>query len=532
MQLESMPPGRPKKLRDQKTFDQIVELFEKHLTPGRGAAARRANLFNYPVGSETVHKAKLLKRLALVHALCALTGRKPSGPLQVKALQIWNQKNDYVPRNGSKTWADDEIQRLYHMQIDLCNVSDLGEKEWAELVGDVETYPRLNLKPMRRIRQKRHEDQTLSEEAKDESGLMSASETDASEEETKGGATRLPSYMFQQMQEMGVTLKWEDDSETNTAESAKGNGVLPLLSEPGIVRQRCRSAASSTEPALNSPPWAETCTEKDSYMTPAQILKEECDDEANTQAKIKYAESLGEGVDEDGKRRGWYHCETINAPVYYYAKNMAHAVKLRDDEKQMTKQSTKTSPEALAAHAREACMISTSETLRIDDSCPCYTDTENNPVYGTFIDRPSDQGMAQAEFTGSAGTKLIVELPFLTYKEYKDQHAVYCKPKRGRRSKKLKQRRSKKLKPVKNRKVKVLKKAKAISNKAGKVTQKAPQKGKKGDTKPYRPDQYYLLKRPADISVDQARADWRAMSPNDKKQFGHDTWEERQARTR
>ena len=73
-------------------------------------------------------------------------------------------------------------------------------------------------------------------------------------------------------------------------------------------------------------------------------------------------------------------------------------------------------------------------------------------------------------------------------------------------------------------------KAKAISNKAGKVTQEAPQKGKKGDTKPYRPDQYYLLKRPADISVDQARADWRAMSPYDKKQFGIDTWEERKAR--
>ena len=46
-------------------------------------------------------------------------------------------------------------------------------------------------------------------------------------------------------------------------------------------------------------------TQEDLYMTRAQILKEECDDEANTQAKIKYAESLGEGVDEDGKRRGW-----------------------------------------------------------------------------------------------------------------------------------------------------------------------------------------------------------------------------------
>ena len=148
------------------------------------------------------------------------------------------------------------------------------------------------------------------------------------------------------MQEMGVKVKWEDNSETNTAESAKGNGVLPLPSEPGIVRQRCRSAASSTEPApvpkaLNSPPRAETGTEEDLYMTPAQILKEECDDEANLQAKIKYAESLGEGVNEDGKRQGWYRDESRqNAPVYYYARNMVHAVKLRDDKKLATKQST------------------------------------------------------------------------------------------------------------------------------------------------------------------------------------------------
>ena len=82
-------------------------------------------------------------------------------------------------------------------------------------------------------------------------------------------------------------------------------------------------------------------TQEDSYMTTAQILKEECGDEANAQAKIKFAESLGEGVDEDGKRKGWYRDETRqNAPVYYYAKNMVHAVKLRDDKKLATKQST------------------------------------------------------------------------------------------------------------------------------------------------------------------------------------------------
>ena len=82
-------------------------------------------------------------------------------------------------------------------------------------------------------------------------------------------------------------------------------------------------------------------TQEDSYMTEAQILKEECGDRANTQAKIRFAESFGEGVNEDGKRKGWYRDDTRNgAPVYYYAKNMVHAVKLRDDKKLATKQST------------------------------------------------------------------------------------------------------------------------------------------------------------------------------------------------
>ena len=91
----------------------------------------------------------------------------------------------------------------------------------------------------------------------------------------------------------------------------------------------------------------------------------------------------------------------------------------------------------------------------------------------------------------------------------------------------------------------LLKRAKAISNKAGKVTQKAPQKKpaahqkgptglnlEEAGTKPFRPDQYYLLKRPADMPVETARNNWRAMSPNEKKQFGIDTWEERKARKR
>ena len=80
MQLESMPPvGRPKKARDKKTKDLVVELFETHLAPPKSAAVQRKNLFNYPLGNETVQKTKLLKQLPLVYGLCALTERKLSG---------------------------------------------------------------------------------------------------------------------------------------------------------------------------------------------------------------------------------------------------------------------------------------------------------------------------------------------------------------------------------------------------------------------------------------------------------------------
>ena len=200
-----------------------------------------------------------------------------------------------------------------------------------------------------------------------------------------------------------------------------------------------------------------------------------------------------------------------------------------------------TSPEDLAAHAREVC-ISTLETLRIENNCPCYTDSENNIVVGTFIDTPSDDGMAQAEFTDTAGTKQIVELPFLTYKEYKDDSAIYCKP-------------TKKRKGLSKNRRRLFKKGKAISKKAGKVTKKpaAHQKGPTGPnieeagttahekgptglnleeagTKPFRPQQYYLLNRPAGMPILPARKDWKAMSPEEKTQFGIDTWEERKAR--
>ena len=158
--------------------------------------------------------------------------------------------------------------------------------------------------------------------------------------------------------------------------------------------------------------------------------------------------------------------------------------------------------------------------------------------------------MAQAEFTDTAGTKQIVELPFLTYKEYKDASATYCKP-------------TKKRKGLSKNRRRLFSKGKAISKKTGKVTGKVAKKPAahqtgptdfgspaktarptkrlcddedvKGEayfkhTKPFRPHQYFLLKRPQGMDVLQARKAWIAMSPKEKSQYGIDTWEARKAR--
>ena len=62
----------------------------------------------------------------------------------------------------------------------------------------------------------------------------------------------------------------------------------------------------------------------------------------------------------------------------------------------------------------------------------------------------------------------------------------------------------------------------------------APQEGQEGQeghsTKPLRPLQYYLLKRPAGMSYSKAKRKWKAMSREDKTHFGVDTLEERKAR--
>ena len=211
VQIESMPGGRPNVARDPKTRDRVVELFEKHLAPTKGDAVRRKSLFNYPTKGDVVQKTKLLKQLPLVYALCALTDRQLSGPMQVKALIRWNAKHHYVPHHGSRKWAETQIEMLYSMEIDLCKVSALGEKEWADLVGDVEKYPRLEVTDNAEVEE---EDEEVVEEvvdhaepkAKDQS-IAACIETDAVEEDS----TDLPSFMFGHLHEQGVTIKSDDN---------------------------------------------------------------------------------------------------------------------------------------------------------------------------------------------------------------------------------------------------------------------------------------------------------------------------------
>ena len=470
-----MPAGRPKVARDNKIKARVVEFFEQHLTPKKGSAARRAPLFIYPEGRETVHKAKLQKQLPFVYGLCALTARKLSGPMQVQALLEWNTKHRYVPHHGSKAWAQAEICKLFAMEMDLCKVSALGETEWADLVGDVKKYPRLEVTDQD---VEELDTQTPSETPLDEDSAEQPVPVQPYLEE-QITLRQLPSFMCQDLEEMGVTV----DRVSDTSESAKGSDVLSLPSEPGTVPK-----------ALNDP---ETGTGGQPYT------KSACTEQTNT--------------------------KDSEAPE------------------------ANTSPEDLAAHAREVC-ISTLETLRIENNCPCYTDSENNIVVGTFIDTPSDDGMAQAEFTDTAGTKQIVELPFLTYKEYKDESATYCKPKSKRKG------------LSKNRR-RLFSKGKVISKKTGKVTGKVAKKpaahqtgptdfgspaktarptkrlrvdqdvteagtrahGEAG-TKPFRPHQYFLLKRPVGMDVLQAKKAWTAMSVKEKSQYGVDTWQARKER--
>ena len=123
-------------------------------------------------------------------------------------------------------------------------------------------------------------------------------------------ATCLPSFMFQSLQEMGVTVKSEDHSQTNTSESAKGNGVLSLPSEPGTVPkalgvgQHCGSAASSTEPgpvpkALNSP---ETGTggqpDTKSACTPPTNTKDSETQEENTSREVNTSQEVNTAYEE------------------------------------------------------------------------------------------------------------------------------------------------------------------------------------------------------------------------------------------
>ena len=85
----------------------------------------------------------------------------------------------------------------------------------------------------------------------------------------------------------------------------------------------------------------EQFTQEIVYCTEAQILKEERGNEANCRAKIEFARSMGEGINEPGEQKGWYRDPSRdNAPVYYYARNVVHAIKLRKDQGRRSNQST------------------------------------------------------------------------------------------------------------------------------------------------------------------------------------------------
>ena len=107
---------------------------------------------------------------------------------------------------------------------------------------------------------------------------MSANiETDVFEEEDS--TCSMPPCMFHRLQQMGVT-------------KSEGSNWYSYT---------CQDSYSQEEV----------------YLTWDQVLKEECFNEANAQAKIEYAEALGEGVNEPGKPKGWYRDESRhNAPVF------------------------------------------------------------------------------------------------------------------------------------------------------------------------------------------------------------------------
>ena len=127
----------------------------------------------------------------------------------------------------------------------------------------------------------------------------------------------------------------------------------------------------------------EQFTQEIVYITEPQILQEESGNEANCRAKIEFARSMGEGINEPGEQKGWYRDPSRdNAPVYYYARNVVHAIKLRKDQGRRSNQSTGN----MAIKGSALSLPSAPGTVPRDGACP------------NFLRLPtSDTGTARSE---------------------------------------------------------------------------------------------------------------------------------------
>ncbi len=92
-----------------------------------------------------VDVARLRKRLDLLLGLrAAAGGTQLGGPLQVRALLLWNRQTKFHARNGSRSWAMREVAKLWCMERHLAKIASNPEA-WLELVGgDLARYPRID----------------------------------------------------------------------------------------------------------------------------------------------------------------------------------------------------------------------------------------------------------------------------------------------------------------------------------------------------------------------------------------------------
>ena len=82
--------------------------------------------------------------------------------------------------------------------------------------------------------------------------------------------------------------------------------------------------------------WNRRNSQEDEYMTFEQILFEE-KSKPNALAKRDSAMQLGEGINEPGKRKGWYKDPSRNnAPVFLYYRNQKHKHTIQEGQGRKT----------------------------------------------------------------------------------------------------------------------------------------------------------------------------------------------------